>query len=81
MVIDWQGHENAVFDVDWVPEENRLVTASGDQSAILWNVETQEKVATFRGHTSSVKTVNCLVNDKSEYGLFGNQCITNFTMF
>ena len=65
-LTDWQGHENAVFDVDWVPGENRLVTASGDQSAILWDVETQEKVATFRGHTSSVRTVNCLVNDKSK---------------
>ena len=63
---DWHGHENAVFDVDWVPGENRLVTASGDQSAILWDVETQEKLVTCKGHTSSVRTVNCLVSDKSK---------------
>ena len=54
---DWLAHSNAVFDVDWMPGENQLLTASGDQSIVLWDVGAEEKLSTFRGHTSSVKTV------------------------
>ena len=66
LVSDWRAHENAVFDLDWVPGENRLVTGSGDQSNALWDVETQERLGTFRDHTSSIKTVNCRPQDKSK---------------
>ncbi len=57
---DWLAHQNAVFDLDWVPGQDGLVTASGDQSVGLWDVETEERIATFRGHTSSIKTVRFL---------------------
>ena len=33
--IDWRAHYNAIFDVAWVPGQDRLLTASGDQSVRL----------------------------------------------
>lgn len=57
---DWHCHKNAIFDVDWMPGEHQLVTASGDKTVALWDVEKEEKTCSFRGHTSSVKTVRFL---------------------
>ncbi|KAK2183973.1 hypothetical protein NP493_288g01025 [Ridgeia piscesae] len=61
---DWLTHTNAVFDLEWTPAENSLLTASGDQTIVLWDVEEEEKLATFKGHTSSVKTVTYRQTDK-----------------
>jgi len=60
LFVDWQAHQNAVFDVDWMPGENQLVTASGDQNIALWDVATESSIAAFHGHTSSIKTVRFL---------------------
>ncbi|XP_061174054.1 denticleless protein homolog [Saccostrea echinata] len=57
IVDDWQAHNNAVFDMTWVENEEKILTASGDQTVVLWDVEKQEKIDTFRGHTSSVRSV------------------------
>jgi denticleless len=53
-------HRNAVFDVEWMPGENKLLTASGDQTIALWDIATEQVVSVFRGHSSSVKTVRFL---------------------
>ncbi|XP_022328805.2 denticleless protein homolog [Crassostrea virginica] len=57
IVDDWQAHNNAIFDMVWVEGEGRILTASGDQTVVLWDVERQEKLDVFRGHTSSVRCV------------------------
>ncbi|KAK3092677.1 hypothetical protein FSP39_005770 [Pinctada imbricata] len=54
----WQTHTNAVFDTDWIPGEDKILTASGDQTVALWDVSTGQRINVFRGHTSSVRTVN-----------------------
>uniref|UniRef100_A0A673FS48 Uncharacterized protein n=1 Tax=Sinocyclocheilus rhinocerous TaxID=307959 RepID=A0A673FS48_9TELE len=54
---EWQAHDNAVFDIAWVPGANRLVTASGDQTACLWDVITGDLLGTFKGHHCSLKSV------------------------
>ena len=33
------------------------MTGSGDQSAVLWDVDTSQKLEVFRGHTSSIRSV------------------------
>ena len=54
----WTAHDNAVFDVAWTERDSRLVTASGDQRARLWDVETQALLASLRGHAGSLKSVS-----------------------
>ncbi len=54
---EWRAHNNAIFDIDWTPGEGSLLTASGDTSIRLWDVESEEQIAIFKGHNSSVKTV------------------------
>ncbi|XP_075386214.1 denticleless protein homolog [Tenrec ecaudatus] len=54
---EWLAHWNAVFDLAWVPGEFKLVTASGDQTARLWDVNTGELMGACRGHQCSLKSV------------------------
>ena len=54
----WTAHDNAVFDVAWTERDTRLLTASGDQRARLWDVETQTLLASLRGHAGSIKSVS-----------------------
>ncbi|KAF5898635.1 denticleless protein [Clarias magur] len=54
---EWLAHDNAVFDIAWVPGANSLVTASGDQTARLWDVITGELLGSFKGHQCSLKSV------------------------
>ncbi|KAM8832440.1 denticleless protein homolog isoform 2-T2 [Spinachia spinachia] len=57
LVKKWLAHENAVFDIAWVPGEPHLVTAAGDQMAKLWDVSSGELLGTFKGHLCSLKSV------------------------
>ncbi|XP_043931012.1 denticleless protein homolog [Protopterus annectens] len=54
---EWMSHSNAVFDIAWVPGEQKLVTASGDQTAKLWDIGNAELIGTFKGHQCSLKSV------------------------
>eukprot|EP00039_Didymoeca_costata_P010340 m.139202 g.139202 ORF g.139202 m.139202 type:complete len:469 (-) comp14791_c0_seq8:45-1451(-) len=49
-------HHNTIFDFTWL-QENKVVTASGDQSCRLLHVERATVVMEFRAHTGSVKAV------------------------
>ena len=58
-VKEFDAHNNAIFDVAWFPSDpGLLISASGDQTLALWDVTSALKVSTFRGHSSSVKTVS-----------------------
>nr|XP_002736642.1 PREDICTED: denticleless protein homolog [Saccoglossus kowalevskii] len=61
---DWIAHGNAIFDIAWLNSEPQLLTASGDQTAVLWNVEPVVKIATFEGHSCSLKSISCRSDDK-----------------
>ncbi|XP_078505871.1 denticleless protein homolog [Lissotriton helveticus] len=54
---EWMAHSNAVFDIAWVPGEHKLVTASGDQTAKLWDVRAGELIGACKGHQCSLKSV------------------------
>ncbi|KAL7748203.1 hypothetical protein RI367_006389 [Sorochytrium milnesiophthora] len=58
LLLRMQTHRNAVLDVKWHPSERKMVTASGDRTARLWDCETQVGIASFTGHYSSVKCVS-----------------------
>lgn len=54
----FQCHNNAVFDLAWMPQHMNFVTVSGDHTASLWDVAegTPKRVLVFSNHTRSVKT-------------------------
>ncbi|KAK6297195.1 hypothetical protein J4Q44_G00317780 [Coregonus suidteri] len=64
---EWMAHENAVFDLAWVPGEASLVTASGDQMAKLWDVTSEELLGSFKGHQCSLKSVAFTQQDKAVF--------------
>ncbi|XP_075893705.1 denticleless protein homolog [Nelusetta ayraudi] len=57
LLKEWLAHENAVFDIAWVPGNSHMVTASGDQMARLWDVKSGELLGSFKGHLCSLKSV------------------------
>lgn len=63
-----QGHMDAVFDLAWSPHSLRLVSVSGDHTAILWDVSGHElsPLGMFEGHTRSVKAAAFHPTDASE---------------
>ncbi|XP_052739435.1 protein lethal(2)denticleless [Bicyclus anynana] len=54
----FQCHNNAVFDLAWMPHHKNFVTVSGDHTACLWDVSeaSPKQVLTFAHHNKSVKT-------------------------
>ncbi|XP_066533529.1 denticleless protein homolog [Hoplias malabaricus] len=64
---EWPAHDNAVFDIAWVPGAYSLVTASGDQTARLWDVATDELLGSFKGHQCSLKSVSFPKQEKAVF--------------
>ena len=56
----FQAHENAIFDFCWNPISRSIVTGSGDQTSILFDITSCSvtPVSIFRGHTASIKSVD-----------------------
>ncbi|XP_076443054.1 uncharacterized protein LOC143281687 isoform X2 [Babylonia areolata] len=57
IVNRWCAHKNAVFDFLWTNGDSQSLTASGDQTVVLWDMSTTQKVTTFVGHGGSVRSV------------------------
>ncbi|KAG0026048.1 hypothetical protein BGZ82_009685 [Podila clonocystis] len=51
-------HKNAIFDLCWSKDDKRIITASGDKTARLHDVETQKCIGTFSGHNGTLKSVS-----------------------
>ncbi|CAJ1076967.1 denticleless protein homolog [Xyrichtys novacula] len=64
---EWLAHENAVFDIAWVPGEPQLVTAAGDQTARLWDVKSGDLLGSFKGHLCSLKSVSFSPQEKAVF--------------
>ncbi|KAI3364200.1 hypothetical protein L3Q82_011014 [Scortum barcoo] len=67
LLKEWLAHENAVFDIAWVPGEPQLVTAAGDQMARLWDVKSGEMLGSFKGHLCSLKSVAFTPQEKAVF--------------
>lgn len=65
----FQCHNNAVFDLAWMPGQMKFVTVSGDHSACLWDIveNLPTKVQAFSSHTRSVKTAVFRPSDPSTF--------------
>ncbi|XP_072394337.1 actin-interacting protein 1 [Diabrotica undecimpunctata] len=54
-------HSGGVYGVAWSPDGKQLLTASGDKTAKLWDVETRQVVSEFvLGNTVDDQQVSCL---------------------
>src|SRR5207247_5027584 len=53
-VIILNGHEAAVNSACFSPDDSRIVTASDDHTARLWDGVTGSPIAILRGHEDSV---------------------------
>ncbi|XP_065661265.1 denticleless protein homolog isoform X3 [Hydra vulgaris] len=67
LVKEWSAHSNAVFDIAWVNNDTKMATASGDQTARVWDIEKSETTAIFRGHTCSLKSVAVQPNSSAVF--------------
>mgnify|MGYP003525084962 CR=1 FL=1 len=68
-----QCHFNAVFDVAWMPHHMKLISASGDHTARLWDAETEKLtcIREFCGHSRSVKVATFPKNNCSMFATGG----------
>ncbi|XP_053978906.1 protein lethal(2)denticleless [Hylaeus anthracinus] len=64
-----QAHCNAIFDVAWMPGDLKLVTASGDHTARLWDVSGSQikQIDYFHAHTRCVKTAVFRYQDQAVF--------------
>ncbi|CAM6123553.1 unnamed protein product [Calypogeia fissa] len=66
----WSAHTNAIFDACWIKGDTFMLTASGDQTIKLWDVEHKTGVSVMKGHTGSVKSL-CANSSQSDLFVSG----------
>ena len=52
------GHKNVVHALRFSPDSKRLISGSGDRTAMIWDIATGKALFRLAGHTDQVKTVN-----------------------
>ncbi|GKV07776.1 hypothetical protein SLEP1_g19498 [Rubroshorea leprosula] len=57
-LADWVAHQNAIFDICWNKEDTNILTASGDQTIRVWDVQEKKCTGVLIGHTGSVKSLS-----------------------
>lgn len=60
----WKANHEAVWSVEFSPNSKLLATASADQTAKLWDVNTQRMIAVCVGHVGAVHDVAFSPNGK-----------------
>jgi WD40 repeat protein len=54
----WSAHDNAIFDIKSSSDNKSLITASGDTTIRIWDVERKKETLNFSPHFSSVKSLS-----------------------
>jgi WD40 repeat protein/uncharacterized caspase-like protein len=52
-----RGHRNVVFALAFSPDGKRLISGSGDKSAIIWDVATGKQLFRLMGHSEKIEAV------------------------
>ncbi|HRF98052.1 MAG TPA: hypothetical protein PLZ51_22755, partial [Aggregatilineales bacterium] len=51
------GHTAQIYDIAISPDGTQILSASGDQTLLLWDVATGAVLGEYKGHGSSVRSV------------------------
>ncbi|ERN09210.1 hypothetical protein AMTR_s00014p00252440 [Amborella trichopoda] len=54
----WIAHHNAIFDICWIRDDAYILTASGDQTIRIWDVEKKASLGIMKEHKASVKSLS-----------------------
>ncbi|KJE91226.1 guanine nucleotide-binding protein beta subunit [Capsaspora owczarzaki ATCC 30864] len=52
------GHDGFISCCRFLPNERQIITASGDATCVLWDIETGERLKAFTGHAGECLSVN-----------------------
>jgi WD40 repeat protein len=74
-----KGHKNAITDLVWTPDNQRVITSSKDCNLIMWDIESQKKMffkgekfnRTMQGHFDEVLT--CAISPNGKYLVSGGK--------
>lgn len=61
----YKGHTNWVNDIAVAPGNNMLITASSDNTARIWDIETGKQISVFQGHTNWINAID--ISPKNNY--------------
>lgn len=50
------GHKNAILEVQWSPEGDRIYSASADRTVRVWDAESGKQIRWIKGHDTYVNT-------------------------
>ena len=56
-IQEFDGHQNIVTTAVYMPEGDKVVTGSADQTVRLWDIQTGEELQRFTGHSGPVMSV------------------------
>lgn len=79
------GHKGYVSSCQYVPDqETRLITSSGDQTCVLWDVTTGQRISIFggefpSGHTADVQSVS--INSSNTNMFVSGSCDTTVRLW
>ncbi len=60
MILTFKGHTDRVFSASFSPDGSRVVTASWDRTAKVWDAKTGAVLLTLKGHTDVVESASFL---------------------
>jgi WD40 repeat protein len=52
-----QIHRTSIFDLIWFNDDTRLLTASADETCLLFDIQTQQVMDRGKDHNGSIKSI------------------------
>jgi WD40 repeat protein len=56
VLVEFTCHSQCIFSIAWI-SDRLLCATSGDQTTVVYDIETGEEIDILRGHTMSVRSV------------------------